>query len=213
MTRPSASAAGMFASFNGSRTLPATSDHGISVGSWNTKPMACVPCAPAAPRATSTVPNVWDANPASSRSAVDLPQPDGPSSETNSPRATSRSSGPSAATPLSYVLVTPRRRTARPVIPASATERIASSVMTASVLRPQIETDRLVDEAQRVGLAEIDVALDDAGAHHLVEEARHMRIRHGADAVPQRVAGIDDAVFLHLGDGIGEQIGRASCRE
>ena len=33
-------------------------------------------------------------SPAISRSAVDFPQPDGPSSETNSPLATSRSSGP-----------------------------------------------------------------------------------------------------------------------
>ena len=50
---------------------------------------------------TSTVPEVGALSPAISRSAVDLPQPDGPSSDTNSPVRTSRSSGPSAATPLS----------------------------------------------------------------------------------------------------------------
>ena len=33
--------------------------------------------------------------------AVDFPQPDGPSRETNSPLFTSRSNGPSAITPLS----------------------------------------------------------------------------------------------------------------
>ncbi len=35
------------------------------------------------------------------RNTVDLPQPDGPSSEMNSPLRTVRSNGPSAVTPLS----------------------------------------------------------------------------------------------------------------
>src|SRR5262245_61999991 len=124
----------------------------------------------------------------------------------NSPRPTSRSSGPSAATPLSYTLVTPRSRTASPVMAGSESESVTPSVIAASVLRPQFEADRLVDEAQGIGLAEIDVGLDDSGPHHLVEKARHMRVRHRADAILQCVAGIDDAVVLHLGDGIGEQI-------
>ena len=50
---------------------------------------------------TFTVPELGAPSPAISRNAVDFPQPEGPSSETNSPRATSRSSGPRAATPLS----------------------------------------------------------------------------------------------------------------
>src|SRR6478735_10251421 len=73
------------------------------------------------------------------------------------------------------------------------------------VLWPQIEADALVDEAQRVALAIINIGADHAGAHHLVKKARDPRVVHCADAVPQRVAGIDDAVLLHLGDGIGEQ--------
>src|SRR5689334_2626524 len=81
---------------------------GISVGSWNTKPSA-----PGAglPPLHSMVPLVGDARPAISRSAVDLPQPDGPSSETNSPGRTSRSSPSSAMTPLAKVLATSRSAT------------------------------------------------------------------------------------------------------
>src|SRR5690348_16849605 len=78
--------------------------------------MGCFECSPAAPRATRRLPEVGAARPAISRSAVDLPQPDGPTSDTNSPLAMARSSGPSAMTPLSNVLVTPERSTARPLI-------------------------------------------------------------------------------------------------
>ena len=99
--RASASATGMCASFSGSRTFSHTLAHGISVGSWNTKPMGCVPFASTGRRDTSTVPEVGALRPAIRRNAVDFPHPDGPSSEMNSPRPTSRSSGPSAVTPLS----------------------------------------------------------------------------------------------------------------
>src|SRR5262249_36879119 len=54
----------------------------------------------------SIVPLVGSASPAMSRSAVDLPQPDGPSSDTNSPARTARSRCASAVTPLAKVLPT-----------------------------------------------------------------------------------------------------------
>src|SRR5262249_28466773 len=53
------------------------------------------------------VPAVGSLRPAISRSAVDLPQPDGPSTETNSLGYTARSRPPSASTPLAKRFVTP----------------------------------------------------------------------------------------------------------
>src|SRR5262249_47796627 len=58
-----------------------------------------------------TVPCVGSIKPATKRSAVDLPQPDGPSRETNSPGLRSRSKRSSATTPLAKVLLTPRSET------------------------------------------------------------------------------------------------------
>src|SRR5712691_5090207 len=49
--------------------------------------------------------------PASRRKAVDLPQPEGPSRDRNSPGRTSRSNRSSATTPFAYVLPTPRSAT------------------------------------------------------------------------------------------------------
>src|SRR5262249_19806992 len=49
--------------------------------------------------------------PAISRSAVDLPQPDGPSTETNSPGRTARSRPSRASVPLANRFATPRRAT------------------------------------------------------------------------------------------------------
>src|SRR3984893_344690 len=57
------------------------------------------------------VPPEGSLRPAISRSAVDLPQPDGPSNETSSPGRTSRSSPSSAWVPLAKVFVTPRSAT------------------------------------------------------------------------------------------------------
>src|SRR5262245_3910382 len=59
----------------------------------------------------STRPLVGSLRPAMMRSAVDLPQPDGPSSETSSPRRTSSLSRASATTPLANVLPTPSSAT------------------------------------------------------------------------------------------------------
>ncbi len=98
-------------------TLRATVAHGISVGSWNTKPIS--PCrAPACAAAPghSTVPRVGSLRPAIMRSAVDLPQPDGPSSETNSPGHRSRLKRSSAMTPLAKVLPTPCSETEKSAV-------------------------------------------------------------------------------------------------
>src|SRR5262249_13855911 len=89
---------------NGRRTLAATVVHGISVGSWNTNPMR--PAAASAP-GHSTRPLVGSLKPAMMRSAVDLPQPEGPSSETNSRDETFRLRRSSATTPLAKLLPTP----------------------------------------------------------------------------------------------------------
>ena len=59
----------------------------------------------------ATVPRDGSLRPAMMRSAVDLPQPDGPSSDRNSPSRTSRSSPSSARTPLPNSFSTPRSDT------------------------------------------------------------------------------------------------------
>src|SRR5262249_6951029 len=68
-----------------------------------------------------TVPRVGSIRPATRRNAVDLPQPEGPSSDTNSPARRSRSKRSSATTPLANVLLTPCSVTATsPPVCASA---------------------------------------------------------------------------------------------
>ena len=76
---------------SGSQTLPNTVAHGISVGSWKTKPISRFGLARGIVAAfgQSTVPEVASPSPAMIRSAVDLPQPDGPSRLTNSRSPTS----------------------------------------------------------------------------------------------------------------------------
>ena len=65
----------------------------------------------------------------------------------------------------------------------------------------------LFTNCERVGLLVVEIRLDRrTGLHHLVEEALHARIGHGADAELRGVAGIDDAVFLHLRDREGDQL-------
>ncbi len=65
----------------------------------------------ARPARQATEPADGALRPAMMRSAVDLPQPEGPSSETNSPSRTSRSKPPSATVPRSNVLPTSRSET------------------------------------------------------------------------------------------------------
>src|SRR5262249_3657598 len=62
--------------------------------SWNTNPIRGLPCG------HDTVPALGAMSPAITRSAVDFPQPEGPTSDRNSPSVTSKSSGPSAFTLL-----------------------------------------------------------------------------------------------------------------
>ncbi len=69
-------------SLSGSQTFSNTVAHGISVGSWKTKPTSFLPIG--GPRQSSR-PEVGEDSPATSLSAVDLPQPDGPSRLRKSP--------------------------------------------------------------------------------------------------------------------------------
>src|SRR5215472_5092030 len=73
--------------------------------------MSCADDAASALLPHVMVPAVGSLRPAISRSAVDLPHPEGPSSETNSPGRTSRSSPSSAWVPLAKVFDTPRSAT------------------------------------------------------------------------------------------------------
>ncbi len=98
-------------SLSGKSTLLNTLVHGISVGSWNTKPIRLSLSDAAGGACHSTAPAVGSLKPAMIRNAVDLPQPDGPSSETNSPARTSKSKPLSATVPEGNVLPTPRSAT------------------------------------------------------------------------------------------------------
>jgi hypothetical protein len=76
--------------------------HFSRIGAWKTMPTSAIGCLTSRP-ATATVPRVAGRRPATIRSKVDLPQPLGPTSETNSPAPTasempaSASTGPLAA--------------------------------------------------------------------------------------------------------------------
>ena len=90
-TRARRSAFGTPARRSGSSMLAATVSHGKSADSWNIK---------AGRPATSTVPDVGVSSPATRLRIVDLPQPDVPIRQTNSPRPTSTSTSRSASTTL-----------------------------------------------------------------------------------------------------------------
>src|SRR5580658_236092 len=136
--------------------------------------MRPVPGASPAAAGHSTTPSVGSLRPAMMRNAVDLPQPDGPSKATNSPGRISRSRPASACVPFGNALPTPRKAT-------NGTGCIAAADGWRSVF---IEPNLLVHKLQGVGFAIIEVALDHAGAHHLVEKILHARVCHGAD--PER---------------------------
>ena len=55
-------------------------------------------------------------------------------------------------------------------------------------LRTQIDADALVDETQRIGLAEIQPIAHHASALHLVVKISPMRIAHCSDATFERIA-------------------------
>ncbi len=108
-TSRSAPPRGTPARSSGSRTLVAIRAQGISAGAWKTianrRPGTPVASNPS-PHQRS-VPAVGSTRPAISLSSVVLPQPEGPSSVTNSPRRTARSTGASACRPPEYALRTP----------------------------------------------------------------------------------------------------------
>jgi hypothetical protein len=81
--------------------LSKTVAHGISVGSWKTKLTSRV-CSLArfSSAGHSIAPADGSSRPAIMRSAVLLPQPDGPSRLTNSPRRTSRLMSRKATVPF-----------------------------------------------------------------------------------------------------------------
>ena len=143
---------------SGRIALSNTEAHGISVGSWNTKPMRLSPAACAREAGHSTAPSLGSLKPAMIRSAVDLPQPEGPRSDMNSPVRTSKSRPASARVPLGNALPTPRSATS-----GSEEAGVAGGIVIASLLLgPQIEPDFPVDELQRVGPAVIEARFDDA---------------------------------------------------
>ncbi len=128
-------------SSSGSFTLSSTLRHSNSVGAWKTIPYSRPSrAACAALPLTSTLPRVGPIRSPMMRSSVLLPQPDGPMSETNSPRRMSRSIPASAvvttAPPVRKVLSTSRMRTiasappspAPPISPALAACAISSGV-------------------------------------------------------------------------------------
>src|SRR5204862_7056569 len=82
---------------SGSR-LARTGRHGRSVASWKTYPMRSAP--------TWTWPAVASSRPLAMRSRVLLPQPDGPTTEVNSPAATAKSAPVNATVPSLNVLST-----------------------------------------------------------------------------------------------------------
>ena len=84
-------------------TLASTRAHGISVGAWNTKAMRRPSCAAGGagePHHAQRAGARLEAGLAIRLSSVLLPQPDGPSSVTNSPACTARSTGASARVPF-----------------------------------------------------------------------------------------------------------------
>ena len=186
---------------SGSQTLSNTVAHGISVGSWNTKPMS------ARLRRWRQIdraglPSACTASPAMIRSTVDLPQPDGPSRREEFAfadcRGRGRERGDAVGEDLADAAQEPApaagdRRTGAIAAKRSDTDQrrpIAagpSHELSPRSARPIIsarrsDADALVDELQRVGLLVVEPALIDASLHHLVEEMLHPRIGHRADA-------------------------------
>ncbi len=102
------------ASCSGSSTLRRAVSHGSSAASWNMNDGRAVP--------SDTSPAVGSSSPATRLSSVDLPQPDAPSRQTNSPGSTCRSMPRSAVTasaPCPNVLPTPRSVSAGRTRPAA----------------------------------------------------------------------------------------------
>jgi hypothetical protein len=97
--------------------LSCTVSQGKLASSWNTTPTPSTTPPPIGRPSNSTSPRVGRASPASNSSKVDFPQPDGPTTEKNSPLRNCRSigptawTGPPAAAGRSKILSTPERVT------------------------------------------------------------------------------------------------------
>src|SRR5215470_20228185 len=78
--------------------LSATVSHGKLASSWNTTPTPSGTSPATRLPSMLTEPAVGTISPAMISSSVDLPQPDGPTTEKNSPAVSSRLNGPSACT-------------------------------------------------------------------------------------------------------------------
>ena len=128
---------------------------------------ACGAAMSPAPRHCDRCRCVGSVRPAISRSAVDLPQPEGPSSVTNSPGRTSRLKRSSATTPLAKIL-RPRERDGEV---GSAAGMAADSSAAAKGLQPshvpratisnarhlpQLDADALVHELRRERLPPVE---------------------------------------------------------
>ncbi len=96
---------------SGKVTLRSTSAQGSSVAAWNTIAVSARGSVTARPSST-TCPALGRASPATSRSSVDLPQPEAPTMATNSPAATWSETSRSASTPPKLLLTRSRRITA-----------------------------------------------------------------------------------------------------
>src|SRR5579883_2287388 len=121
-------------------------------------------------------------SPAMMRRSVLLPQPEGPRRLRNAPLSTARSMPASASVPVRKVFATP----------SSAMIGAPRIIATEGLLRRH--ADALVDEAQAIGLGDVEVVgVETLRRHHLVEIAP-ARVAHGADAVLQGIAALDDAV-------------------
>src|SRR5262249_27619743 len=121
--------------------------------------------------------------------SVVLPDPDGPITPTYSPGAMARSTPLSACTsasPMAYVLVTPRKRT------------------TAAIASLQLAFVALVDPVDDLH----PVAAEDAGAHGA---ARQVGARRALDALDQHLVAVvqqrrfrhDQHRRMHVGDDVG----------
>ena len=82
----------------GSSTFAAVVRHGSMTGFWNAMPAMLTGPETASP-ATRTRPALGNWSPVTSFMRVDLPQPDGPTTATNSPSATERLSPSTASVP------------------------------------------------------------------------------------------------------------------
>src|SRR5579883_2151656 len=134
-------------------------------------------------------------SPAMMRRSVLLPQPEGPRRLRKAPLSTARSIPASASVPVRKVLATP----------SSAMIGAVPALVIAARGLFRRHADALVDEAQGVGLGDIEIAgIEPLRRHHLVEVAP-ARIAHRTDAVLQRIAAVDDAVLLDARDRIGQE--------